>query len=803
MDSETQKAFGRRMAALDADASRLADADPTAERPVAATWVDLDSPAQPSDAASPQAERGPVPIGRLSPEPGPDKEDSTPAGPEAAALPGAAHLFSQINRMSQRWAGEPPSSAAGGGPAADTLGDGDLSSPLALAEAFRHLDADVACEERPLSSLEASDFPCIALLEDGSALSLIERRETGHGLFYDADTESGAQAISAEAVEARYGGAIFRVRPKSAVTGNSVFGSGGEHPDRALFERLESPVTLFVDVIRAIWIEKRQLVIQLLLAASLSYVFLMSLPLFTMAVYDRIIPHKAMETLWALSLGIMLALGLDLAIRFVRLKLVDACGAAAYLALQARYFSRLSRIRMADAPRQAGPVSQFVRDIDQICHLTPMLMVAVLIDLPFFFVLMAVLYMIGGLVVLAPIAGLFVLAAFHLIAHRHAAKAVVKSSEISQKQSNQIIETVSALEAVKATGAHGMLLRRWERLADESGFESHQMRLWSAFSSQSSMVIVQGVIVMVLIIGVHEVGTGAITVGALAASSLLVGRLIGPISAAIALVERASQVSRSVKGLIHVLNAAQEDAGDDARTPSSIKGRIDFHQVRFSYPDTEAPAVDDIRFSIEPGERVGIIGRVGSGKSSLLRLVLRLYDPDEGSILLDGRDIRHYPPTVLRRDIGFMRQDTTLFEGSLHANLGFGLDSLDEARFRKAVEMSGVAAMAARLPRGFSTSVGPRGEALSGGERQMVALARALMSDPPLLLLDEPTAAMDNGLEAGIIDRLAPALDGKTLIVATHRAPILKLVDRLIVVESGRIVSDGPKEPILKQLNAA
>ncbi|MEM8877058.1 MAG: ATP-binding cassette domain-containing protein, partial [Pseudomonadota bacterium] len=774
------------------------------ERTVAATWVELDSGDHPPDAlAAAPSDVGPVPIGRISHETKSDQDEGAPTSATEAPLPGAAHLFSQINRLSQRWAGEPPSSAAKSTPAADAVGDSDLSSPLALAEAFRHLDADVACEERPLSSLEESDFPCIALLEDGSALSLVERRETEHGLFYDAEAEAGVRAISAEAVEARYGGAVFRVRPKSAISDRSASGAGGAHPDRALFERLESPATLFVDVIRAIWIEKRQLVIQLLLAASLSYVFLMSLPLFTMAVYDRIIPHKAMETLWALSLGIILALVLDLAIRFVRLKLVDACGAAAYLALQARYFSRLSQIRMADAPRQAGPVSQFVRDIDQICHLTPMLMVAVLIDLPFFFVLMAVLYLIGGAVVLAPIAGLCILAAFHLIAHRHAAKAVVKSSEISQKQSNQIIETVAALEAVKVTGAHGMLLRRWERLADESGFESHQMRLWSAFSSQSSMVIVQGVIVMVLIIGVHEVGTGAITVGALAASSLLVGRLIGPISAAIALVERASQVSRSVKGLIHVLDAAQEDAGDDARTPSSITGRIDFHQVRFSYPDAEAPAVDEIRFSIEPGERVGIIGRVGSGKSSLLRLILRLYDPDEGSILLDGRDIRHYPPAVLRRDIGFMRQDTTLFEGSLHANLGFGLDKLDEAKFRKAIEISGVGAMAARLPKGFSTSVGPRGEALSGGERQMVALARALMSDPPLLLLDEPTAAMDNGLEAGIIERLAPALEGKTLIVATHRAPILKLVDRLIVVDSGRIVSDGPKDQILKQLNAA
>jgi ATP-binding cassette subfamily C protein LapB len=735
-------------------------------------------------------------------------QPSTDAAPkfteerEPDALPGAAHLFSHIRRMSRHWAGEPPSSASDtdGGLPSD-LADTDLSSPLALAEAFQHLDADVACEERSLADLEDGDFPCIALLDDGTSICLVRQRETAHGRVFDVDVQNATRGLAFEAVEARYGGAVFRIRPRSAATGSN--GVDSDSANRALFERLESPRALFFDVVKAIWLEKRSLMLQLLLAAALSYLFLMSLPLFTMAVYDRVIPHMAMETLWALSIGVLLAMGLDLAIRFVRLKLIDATGSAAFLVLQARYFSRLSNVRMADAPRQAGPVAQFVRDIDQICHLTPALMVALLIDLPFFFVLMGVLYLIGGAVVLAPVAGLMILAAFHLIAHRHAAKAVVKSSEISQKQSNQIIETVAALEAVKATGAHAMLLRRWERLADESGYESHQTRLWSAFSAQSSMVVVQAVIVLVLIIGVHEVGTGMITVGALAASSLLVGRLIGPISGAIALLERASQVSRSVKGLIHILNAPQEDIGDDARAPRSIEGRIDFHAVRFNYPGAETPAVDGVSFAIEAGERVGIIGRVGSGKSSLLRLILRLYEPDQGSILIDRRDIRHYPPSVLRNDIGFMRQETTLFEGSLHANLGFGLDALDEERFKHAVEISGVAAMAARLPKGFSTSVGPRGEALSGGERQMVSLARALVHNPSMLLLDEPTAAMDNGLEAGVIQRLAPALEGKTLIVATHRAPILKLVDRLIVVDQGKVIADGPKDEIMKKLNAA
>ena len=291
------------------------------------------------------------------------------------------------------------------------------------------------------------------------------------------------------------------------------------------------------------------------------------------------------------------------------------------------------------------------------------------------------------------------------------------------------------------------------------------------------------------------------SVGELAASSLLVGRMISPVGNLVSLLDRALQLGGALGGLAQVLALPQEEAGDTARGHPRVEGSVSLSGVGFSYPGASKPSLENINLSIRAGEHVGIVGRVGGGKSTLLRLVLRLHAPDEGSILLDGQDIRQFPPHVLRRACGFMRQDSVLFDDSLYNNICFGLDEVPEGDFEAAVTISGVAQLAANLSGGYSTPVGLRGDALSGGERQMVALARALVTKPNLLVLDEPTAAMDNALEQAVIRRLKPALEGRTLIVATHRVPVLDLVDRLVVVERGRIVADGPKREVLARLN--
>ncbi|MCC2114048.1 MAG: ATP-binding cassette domain-containing protein, partial [Hyphomicrobiales bacterium] len=530
--------------------------------------------------------------------------------------------------------------------------------------------------------------------------------------------------------------------------------------------------------------------------------FLMiTLPLFTMAVYDRVIPHLAMETLWALSLGVLIALGLDLGIRFVRLKLVDAIGLSTALTLQTRLYRRLLQARMAEAPLTVGGVMASIREFDSICQLVPALYVAAAADVPFFLVLMAILYSIGGLVVVAPVVGVLALAIVHAVGHAGMAESGPEAADLNRQQTNQMAETVGALEMVKANTAEDRLLRQWERVSDAASFAGHRGRLWTTFSGQSTMIVTQLVIVMVLILGVHQIGAGAMTVGGLAASTLLVGRAISPVGQFINLAFRLIYLSQSTKGLSRLRQLAMEGGGDAFRpTARDIDGQIVFANVGFTYDGEPKAALGNINLTINPGETVALIGRIGSGKSSLLRLMLRLQEATTGTIFIDGHDIRQFSPRQLRRQIGFMRQDSQLFNDTLRANLTIGLDKADEAAFERAAAISGVRDIAAKHPQGYSMRVGPGGERLSGGERQAVALARALVSEPRVLVLDEPTASMDNALEARIVRELKKYAAGRTLIVATHRAPLLELADRVIWVENGMVMADGPKAEVMKRL---
>ncbi|MFN0265351.1 ATP-binding cassette domain-containing protein [Tepidamorphus sp. 3E244] len=705
--------------------------------------------------------------------------------PEGHREPGAGqHLLSGIDKASRQWRDHPSPPGA-----AASMVEADPSTPETLAAAVDHLDAKVSYVNARLEDLEPHEFPAIALLNDGSSF-LVNRRSAGG---YIVDDESGERTISAEALEARQSGTIFFVRPRALADTDEV----RDEP----FQDVSDGFDVFSDVVRHVWETRRRLFMQLIVASALSYAFLLALPLFTMAVYDRVVPHQAMETMWVLSIGVLLALALDFQLRFVRMKLVDAIGASSYLALQARFFRRVLNAQLVDAPRAPGPVAHQVKEIEQVCNLAPALMAAAVVDVPFFFILMGVLYAIGGYVVLAPLVGVIALGALYTVGHARTGSAIRKSVEISQKQSNQVFETVGALESVKAATAQSHLLRRWERISDEAGYYGHRARLWSGFATQSTLIVVQAVIVMVLIIGVYQIGTGAMSVGALAASSLLVGRMVAPVGSLIGQADRALQLSKSLGGLAQVLSTPQETPGDATRSTAQIRGGLTLTGVGFSYPQSGRKALEDIHIDIKPGERVGIIGRVGCGKSTLLRLALRLHQPETGSVLIDGQDIRQFPPHLLRRACGFMRQDALLFDDTLYNNICFGLDSVSDADFEFATEISGVAQMAAQLPEGYSTRVGIRGECLSGGERQMVSMARALVTRPNLLLMDEPTAAMDSALELSVIRRLKPALVSKTLILATHRIPALELVDRLIVMERGRIVADGPKQDVLTHLN--
>jgi len=713
-----------------------------------------------------------------------------PESPGHAIAASRGHPMADIRRIARNWFG---AKAAG---ANDARFDGRDVPPIETLQASAaDLGLDVVYATRTLRSLEARDFPCVLLQKDGSSRVVLERPDKD---TFVVDTAGVRATLARAELEADFSGTVFFVRP-AAETGADTQAAAEPRPAPA--GGRAGNLGLLHTISEIGFRNDHGLFRKLLVAAALSNLFMLALPLFTMAVYDRVIPHFALETLWALAIGVCIVLVLDFAIRFVRLKLVDAVALKTSLTMQAKLYRRILQMRLADAPRTSGGLATHVRELDAICQTVPPLWVAVVVDVPFFLILLGLLWIIGGPVVVAPVVGIAALAAISWYGHVRTAKAHVESATLARSQANQMIETVGALEWVKAANGETRLLRSWERLGDTAAYASHHGRLWANLGVQAQLLINQAVVVLTVIIGVYQIGAGAMTVGALAACTLLVGRAITPIGALFSMIDRLLHLAHTAESLEQLLKAPPEAQGDAARGASrSVSGRFDLAGVTFAYPQAPVPVLRDLSLSIAAGERIALIGRVGSGKSTLLRLLLRLHEPDRGSVLLDGHDIRQLPPRLLRDRIGFMRQESVLIDDTLAANLTFGLEDVPEAVFERAIRISGVKEMAARHPQGFSLPVGPRGERLSGGERQAVALARALMSDPRVLVLDEPTSAMDNTSEARVIRELGKEIEGRTLIVATHRAPLLQLVDRIVWIEGGRVVADGPREEILRKL---
>ena len=664
--------------------------------------------------------------------------------------------------------------------------------PLApeTAEIIAHgLGIALKTESRSLARIRKAQFPCLALDREGYGYLLLGR--AGHDQFL-CRTENGDETLEIARLHKTFSGTVFFLRPLAA----------SEHGDEAIESHADAPVDSIVKFLAHEMLKRRPWTLgQLALAALVSNSLLVLLPIFTMAVYDRVIPHMAFDTLWALSIGMGLALAADLALRHVKLRLIDSLAAEISHVAQIRFFRHLVFGSMVGLPRTSAAVTPAIRDLEGYCQLIPLSFISLAIDLPFVIITTIILATIAGSVAIVPIAGTIIIALIFFIAHLVGHSHLQPYLGQMRAQSNMVTETIEGLETVKTSTAETFILNRWERLADSSAFASHAARLASGMAQHWASTISQLMTIGALVLGVYEISINAMTVGALSASTMLIGRLIGPIMQMTAQIQRLLQARKTLEPIRMVFNSDLERAGDGAAALSvAIEGQFDFVDVGHRYHGSQLPSLSNITLSIKPGERVGIIGRIGCGKSTLLRLMVRLLEPTSGAIRLDGRDLRQAAPRELRRRFSFVSQDSTLFDDTLTANLLLGHEKTDPKVIEEAVTISGVAGFAGRSPEGYGMRVGPRGERLSGGERQAVGLARALIGNPAMLILDEPTAAMDNTTERHVINGLTKWLDNRTLIVATHRAAMLDLVDRVILMHEGKIIADGPKDQVLKKL---
>lgn len=548
-------------------------------------------------------------------------------------------------------------------------------------------------------------------------------------------------------------------------------------------------------------LDARHLYRDVLVVAFLANLLALAIPLFSMNVYDRVVPNKAFDTLWVLAIGATLVLLFDFLLRNLRAYVMELASKRIDGELSALVMERILGLRLEGRPASVGSFAANVRAFESVRDFIASASVTTLIDLPFVLIFLVVVTLISWPLVLPVLAGIVLCVLYSLWSRMRMAELSDSALRASAQRNATLVESLTGLEAIKSLNAEGEMQRRWEQATAFIAHVNGGLRLLSAHTLGVVNLIQQLVSVAVLIVGVYLIAEGAATQGGLIAAVMLASRGIAPLAQVAALLTQYHNARSSLTAMEQLMALPVERPAESSfLSRHKFAGGIEFREVGFTYPGREIPALRRVSFRIKPGEKVAILGKIGSGKTTIERLILGLYQPSEGAVAVDGVDMRQLDPAELRRAIGYVAQDATLFYGSLRHNLTLGAPELSDKRILEAAELAGVTEFANRHPQGFDMPIGERGESLSAGQRQAVAIARALVLKPPILVLDEPSSHMDFASEERLKQRLKGFLEDRTLVLITHRTALLDCVDRLIVLDQGQLIADGPKDEIMAAL---
>lgn len=545
----------------------------------------------------------------------------------------------------------------------------------------------------------------------------------------------------------------------------------------------------------------RSVYVKVAIAAVMINLFALVTSLFTMTVYDRVLPNNATSSLIGLSIGLAIILIFDFVLKILRAYFVDVAGADIDREIGENVFSRLLSIRL-DQPRgSTGGLAQMLRELETLRDFFASATLVAIVDVPFILITLAVMAMIGGWLVLVPIILIPIVVLVGLVTQPQMDRLSAKAMGQSMLKQSVLIETIGGLEMVKSASAGRLLSRRWDAAVENHAETSMAQRLISNISITVAASGQQIAYAGVVVAGVEMIANQSLTMGGLIACSILGGRAVAPLSQIANLLSRLTMTRTAYRQLDKFMEAPTEGGGANALALQTLTGQIEFRNVHFSYPGATEAALNGVSFQIKPGEKVAFLGRVGSGKSTIARILLGLYPPSEGLVLVDGTEVRQLDAAQMRRNMGSVLQDTVLLSGSVRDNIVLERDHIDDEEMLRAARLSGTHDFMGRLANGYELRLADRGESLSGGQRQSIAIARALAGKPSILLLDEPTSAMDAQTEVALIERLHRETADRTALIITHRLPLLKLVSRIIVIGDGKVVADGPRDAILKQLS--
>jgi len=640
-----------------------------------------------------------------------------------------------------------------------------------------------------LSGLNPALFPAILLLEPGRACVLLglDVKQKKARVIFPELSESDVE-ISLDELHAGYSGEAIYVRPKFLADNASEPGVKKRRDQH-----------WFWGVIR----ENRRLYRDIVLGSVAINLFAIAMPLFVLNVYDRVVPNQATETLWVLAVGIFIVLCFDLALRLMRSSFVDLAASRADVKLSSSIMAKSLGLRLEERPASTGSFTSTLQSFESVRAFIGSATILGIVDLPFVLMFAAIIALINPWLVLPVLVGIVFVLLYALAAQGKLHELSQTTWEVGAQRNSLLVESISQLENVKALRAESRIQRHWEKASAFLSKTGAQLKMVSTSVSNVAQWAQHSVAVCVIIVGVYQIIEGNLTQGGLIAAYMLSSRAMAPISQAAALLAQYHQSSTALDSLNAVMDKKVERHEGKAYVEKpSFAGNMRLEKVTLRYPNEERDALKDVSITVKAGEKVALLGRIGCGKSSLNKLVLGFYQPTSGAVLVDNVDIRQLDPLQLRRHIGYVPQDVSLFSGSLRDNIvaGGGSDRVDDDALLRAIELAGLENLVNSHPHGVDLQVGERGQALSGGQKQSVAIARALVQDPPILLLDEPTSSMDNASEEAFKANLKNVAAGKTILVVTHRTSLLSLVDRIIVMDAGKVVADGPRDTVVEAL---
>ncbi len=629
--------------------------------------------------------------------------------------------------------------------------------------------------KKPLHQIHGLTLPILLVLNDGNGCLVTKLDENrAEGIFSD----DLSRSLSKEELEKNYSGYCFFL---------------GKTPQ----ERTESSQKVrdkngwFIKAIKV----SLPIYRDILLASLAINLFVLAVPMFTMNVYDRVVPNFATETLWVLASAVILIICFDALLKFLRVNFIELATKKSDILISSLLFEKVMDLRMEASPRNVGGFATNIREFDSIKNFMSSSVILFVIDLPFALLFLAMIFYVGGPLVLLPMACMLLLLIYVLLIKRPLFASIAATFEGGVQKNALLIESIAGLKTIKIFNAGGQFRSRWENLVSTLAGYGIKTRFLSSSITTVMGMLIQLNSVFIVIYGVYLIHDGELSMGGLIAVMILSSRAISPVGQVASLLSSYDQTKVAYSSLKNIMTLPAElEQQQNFLRPETLRGDICFKDVSLSYPEAEQPSVTRVSFHIQPGEKVALLGANGSGKTTLHRLMLGFYTPQEGSILIDNIEISAISPILLRQHIACVPQDITLFAGTLRDNLTLKNVQIPDPDLLAAIQLAGLEPLIAGCPQGLGMPISEAGSNLSGGQRQAVAIARAFTGKPSIALLDEPSNFMDGKSEQAFVERLRPIIQDMTLIVSSHRNSLLSLVDRVIVVDQGKIVFDGSKQ---------